>query len=79
MAESKTGPECSTEGCTKAGTMTCPTCTKLGIPGSFFCTQECFKSGWAQHKALHKLFKAAKKQAAAKDAAGVGKKRRYVV
>ncbi|KAJ7219242.1 hypothetical protein GGX14DRAFT_435251 [Mycena pura] len=23
----------------------CPTCNKLGIRGSFFCGQECFKSG----------------------------------
>ncbi|KAJ7905461.1 peptidase M24, structural domain-containing protein [Mycena olivaceomarginata] len=24
----------------------CPTCNKIGIRGSFFCGQECFKSGW---------------------------------
>ncbi|KAH8117393.1 methionine aminopeptidase [Phellopilus nigrolimitatus] len=24
----------------------CPTCSKLGIKGSFFCTQECFKAGF---------------------------------
>ncbi|ESK96945.1 methionine aminopeptidase 1 [Moniliophthora roreri MCA 2997] len=24
----------------------CPTCSKLGIRGSFFCGQECFKAGW---------------------------------
>ncbi|KDQ26789.1 hypothetical protein PLEOSDRAFT_1077617 [Pleurotus ostreatus PC15] len=24
----------------------CPTCNKLGIQGSFFCTQACFKAGW---------------------------------
>ncbi|CAK5270896.1 unnamed protein product, partial [Mycena citricolor] len=26
---------------------------RLGIPGSFFCGQECFKSGWKVHKAIH--------------------------
>ncbi|KAG6854304.1 hypothetical protein C0991_008199 [Blastosporella zonata] len=25
----------------------CPTCSKLGLKGSFFCGQDCFKSGWA--------------------------------
>ncbi|KAJ6547531.1 peptidase M24, structural domain-containing protein [Mycena capillaripes] len=27
----------------------CPTCNKIGIRGSFFCGQECFKSGWARN------------------------------
>ncbi|TDL27442.1 methionine aminopeptidase [Rickenella mellea] len=31
----------------------CPTCNKLGIKGSFFCTQECFKKGWKTHKIVH--------------------------
>jgi len=33
----------------------CPTCSKLGIKGSFFCGQECFKAGWKTHKAVHDL------------------------
>ncbi|PBK84699.1 methionine aminopeptidase [Armillaria gallica] len=41
----------------------CPTCNKLGIRGSHFCGQECFKAGWKTHKIIHTL-------AAAKDAAG---------
>lgn len=41
----------------------CPTCNKLGIRGSYFCGQECFKAGWKTHKIIHTL-------AAAKDAAG---------
>ncbi|KAI9010482.1 hypothetical protein CLU79DRAFT_773238 [Phycomyces nitens] len=32
----------------------CPTCLKLKIEGSFFCSQECFKKNWATHKAIHK-------------------------
>ncbi|KAJ6569567.1 peptidase M24, structural domain-containing protein [Mycena capillaripes] len=35
----------------------CPTCSKLGIRGSFFCGQECFKSGCESkiHKVTHNL------------------------
>jgi len=33
----------------------CPTCSKLGIKGSVFCTQECFKKGWKSHKRVHDL------------------------
>ncbi|KIJ69432.1 hypothetical protein HYDPIDRAFT_80706 [Hydnomerulius pinastri MD-312] len=36
----------------------CPTCNKLGIRGSFFCGQECFKSGWKTHKIVHDLARA---------------------
>ncbi|KAF9499568.1 methionine aminopeptidase [Pleurotus eryngii] len=38
----------------------CPTCNKLGIQGSFFCTQACFKAGWTlqkTHKLVHDLVK----------------------
>ena len=53
MAESKKEfPTCISEGCTKPGKMVRPKCKKLGISGSFFCSQECFKGSWAQHKAL---------------------------
>lgn len=37
-----------------AGTLQCPTCLKLGIKDSFFCSQDCFKLAWAEHKKLHK-------------------------
>ncbi|KAG2750075.1 methionine aminopeptidase [Suillus brevipes Sb2] len=33
----------------------CPTCNKLGIRGSFFCGQECFKGDWKTHKIIHDL------------------------
>jgi len=33
----------------------CPTCHKLGIKGSFFCGQECFKAGWKTHKVIHEI------------------------
>ncbi|TFK54915.1 methionine aminopeptidase [Heliocybe sulcata] len=33
----------------------CPTCSKLGIKGSLFCGQECFKTNWKTHKLIHDL------------------------
>ena len=29
-----------------AGSLQCPTCLKLGIKDSFFCSQDCFKRNW---------------------------------
>lgn len=37
-----------------AGTLQCPTCLKLGIKDSFFCSQDCFKKSWGSHKSMHK-------------------------
>ncbi|KAH8087362.1 putative methionine aminopeptidase [Filobasidium floriforme] len=37
----------------EASRLECPTCKKLGIPGSFFCEQECFKKNWGTHKQVH--------------------------
>ncbi|KXH28389.1 methionine aminopeptidase [Colletotrichum simmondsii] len=44
------GVDCPNE----AGTLQCPTCLKLGIKGSFFCSQDCFKKNWGNHKSMHK-------------------------
>ncbi|EGR48421.1 uncharacterized protein TRIREDRAFT_62335 [Trichoderma reesei QM6a] len=44
------GSDCSNE----AGALQCPTCLKLGIKDSFFCSQECFKRNWSEHKSMHK-------------------------
>lgn len=46
---------CETPGCGKAAKLQCPSCIKLGIQGSFFCSQECFKSNWKIHKLIHSL------------------------
>lgn len=47
--------KCMGEDCENdAGTLQCPTCLKLGIKDSFFCSQDCFKRNWSTHKALHK-------------------------
>ena len=46
---------CETPGCkSKEARLQCPTCIKLGIKGSFFCSQECFKDNWNVHKNVHK-------------------------
>ncbi|KAI7780532.1 hypothetical protein LA080_015933 [Diaporthe eres] len=37
-----------------AGSLQCPTCLKLGIKDSFFCSQDCFKKNWGSHKSMHK-------------------------
>ncbi|XP_053213435.1 methionine aminopeptidase 1-like [Panonychus citri] len=47
---------CSTEGCDKSATLHCPHCLKLKIK-SLFCSQECFKSNYSQHKIVHSLQK----------------------
>ena len=33
------GQVCQTEGCDKPAALQCPTCIKLSIDGSFFCSQ----------------------------------------
>lgn len=33
--------------------MQCPTCKKLDLSPSFFCTQQCFAKHWADHKVKH--------------------------
>lgn len=48
---------CETVGCDKEARLQCPTCIKLGIEGSFFCSQECFKGSWNEHKQLHRTVK----------------------
>jgi methionyl aminopeptidase len=42
------------EGCGAGeAALQCPTCKKLGLPPSFFCSQECFKAHWGDHKQKH--------------------------
>ncbi|XP_055381240.1 methionine aminopeptidase 1 [Condylostylus longicornis] len=45
--------KCETPNCEKRATLQCPTCLKIGILGSYFCSQDCFKGYWKTHKALH--------------------------
>ncbi|KAG0345802.1 Methionine aminopeptidase 1 [Podila humilis] len=46
---------CQGMNCSKPATLQCPSCLKLNIPNSFFCSQSCFKDNWATHKAIHKI------------------------
>ncbi|KAF6207728.1 hypothetical protein GE061_016176 [Apolygus lucorum] len=48
---------CESPGCNLEAKLQCPTCINLGIQGSFFCSQDCFKENWKSHKVLHKLAK----------------------
>ncbi|KAH8816393.1 peptidase M24, structural domain-containing protein [Xylogone sp. PMI_703] len=55
MAEEGAKRKCLGVDCENdAGTLQCPTCLKLGLKDSYFCSQDCFKRSWSQHKSLHK-------------------------
>mmetsp|Transcript_22260 Transcript_22260/g.39595 ORF Transcript_22260/g.39595 Transcript_22260/m.39595 type:complete len:384 (-) Transcript_22260:1330-2481(-) len=45
--------------CGELAKLQCPNCLKLGLPKeqSSFCSQDCFKLGWAEHKKLHEVEK----------------------
>lgn len=49
--------KCESPGCENNAKLQCPTCIKLGIQGSFFCSQDCFKTNWKTHKFIHSLAK----------------------
>jgi len=36
-----------------ASKLGCPSCIKLQLPPTYFCSQECFKKAWPTHKKLH--------------------------
>lgn len=42
--------------CGDPAKLQCPKCLDLKMPkhASAFCSQDCFKAGWAEHKSLHK-------------------------
>lgn len=45
--EPPTKRKCLSADCDQdAGSLQCPTCLKVGIKDSFFCSQECFKKNW---------------------------------
>jgi hypothetical protein len=46
-------PSYDTPGFGEPAKLQCPTCIKVNIQGSFFCSQDCFKGNWDLHK-LHK-------------------------
>ncbi|KAJ2715309.1 Methionine aminopeptidase 1 [Coemansia spiralis] len=49
------GHSCITEGCSKPAKLQCPTCIKVGVAGSYFCSQDCFRGSWGTHKAAHNV------------------------
>ncbi|XP_055548152.1 methionine aminopeptidase 1 [Wyeomyia smithii] len=57
MTDVKVQHGCETENCKNVATLQCPVCLKMGIQGSFFCSQDCFKGSWKAHKVIHLLAK----------------------
>ncbi|KAK7111849.1 methionine aminopeptidase 1-like [Littorina saxatilis] len=57
IEDTTTSRVCETPGCDREAKLQCPTCIKLGIQGSFFCSQACFKDSWNNHKQVHKKAK----------------------
>ncbi|KAI9312689.1 methionine aminopeptidase 1-like protein [Dichotomocladium elegans] len=45
---------CQAPNCSELAKLQCPTCLKLGMEGSFFCSQDCFQKSWTIHKKIHK-------------------------
>ena len=42
--------------CEQPASLQCPRCLEFGLEREFsaFCSQECFKAGWTEHKQVHK-------------------------
>jgi methionyl aminopeptidase len=49
----QTNQPCENPKCKKPSTLHCPTCEKLALPISYFCSQQCFASYWSTHKQKH--------------------------
>lgn len=45
---------CEYQNCNKQAVFECPTCLKLQLQSSYYCSQGCFKSNWGIHKQVHK-------------------------
>eukprot|EP00887_Chlorella_sp_A99_P002173 scaffold21.g2173.t1 len=56
VSEEAEAPRHVCASCKKPATMQCPRCLELGLEQEFaaFCSQECFKAAWTEHKQLHK-------------------------
>ena len=59
MTTSMKAGACASPNCDKVvgSRLACPKCMELGFPPTYFCSQECFKSNYASHKAVHSLAK----------------------
>ena len=50
MASESTKRKCLGADCENdASSLQCPSCLKLGVKDSFFCSQDCFKKNWVSH------------------------------
>ncbi|KAJ1966409.1 Methionine aminopeptidase 1 [Dipsacomyces acuminosporus] len=47
--------KCKADGCDKQAKLQCPTCVKLEIKDSYFCSQDCFRKSWGVHKNKHQV------------------------
>jgi methionyl aminopeptidase len=48
--------KCASPGCNQLSPrLCCPKCIQLGLPATFFCSQECFKANYAAHNQIHKI------------------------
>ncbi|KAF2877147.1 peptidase M24, structural domain-containing protein [Massariosphaeria phaeospora] len=54
VEDAPTPRKCSSTDCSNdASSLQCPNCQKIGKE-SYFCSQDCFKRNWGEHKKLHK-------------------------
>ena len=55
MVGSSSTVVCSSPGCNKVipSNLACPKCIQLGLPPTYFCSQECFRTNYATHKQVH--------------------------
>jgi len=44
---------CESPDCNNQAKLRCPTCIKKDIEGGFYCSQNCFKACWTEHKKKH--------------------------
>eukprot|EP00882_Tetradesmus_deserticola_P008357 GHRQ01008814.1.p1 GENE.GHRQ01008814.1~~GHRQ01008814.1.p1 ORF type:complete len:202 (+),score=66.46 GHRQ01008814.1:1308-1913(+) len=40
--------------CEAPAQLQCPKCASMGLPKAPYCSQDCFKQAWPEHKAVHK-------------------------
>jgi hypothetical protein len=54
-----TAGACASPGCTSVVSqrLACPKCIQLGMLPTYFCSQDCFKQNYSNHKSLHALAK----------------------
>ena len=50
---------CASPGCTNVveQRLACPKCIQLGMHPTYFCSQDCFKKNYSDHKKIHALAK----------------------